>query len=102
MRAEESRDDRHRRERGLDGPINSPRLPRLPLGPVLRRMKNQEAPEAELARTLRVDSHRVAEWKVKGLHFWAADRVAVALGNHPAVIWGPSWWDLQPLERGRK
>jgi hypothetical protein len=28
----------------------------------------------------------------RGLTVWMADRAAVAVGHHPAEIWGEQWW----------
>jgi lambda repressor-like predicted transcriptional regulator len=44
----------------------------------------------------------VHRWKRRGLDEWEADRVATALGVHPAELWGGAWWSgvlVPPSER---
>ena len=55
----------------------------------------------EAADTLGVDRSTVENW-VKGKRVWIsedrADRYAVALGMHPASIWGDAWWAIPTLD----
>ena len=69
--------------------MSCPRQPRLPLQPLLH--ATAVASKLALARRLGVDPtliHRAA--RRGGVTYWTADRWAVALGWHPAMIW-PEW-----------
>lgn len=33
-------------------------------------------------------------YKSRGIPVYKADRWAITIGLHPAVIWGDLWWDL--------
>lgn len=46
-----------------------------------------------LAEELHMDRHRVTRWLRDGVPVDVADRVAVALGLHPAEVWGNEWWE---------
>jgi hypothetical protein len=46
---------------------------------------------AELARMLCVCPRTVHRYRSHGLNPTQADRVAVAVGYHPAEVW-PDWW----------
>lgn len=45
------------------------------------------------ARALGVSNRQVYRWRHGAVLRWStADRVACALGLHPAEIWGDAWW----------
>lgn len=39
---------------------------------------------------------RAQHIKRLGLTEWQADRLAIALGLHPSLVWGDAWWDTVP------
>lgn len=47
--------------------------------------------QGELARVAGVSRRTVCRWKALGMNQWIADRLAIALGYHPAVVW-PEWY----------
>lgn len=56
------------------------------------RRQNVTTTLAELADvTTRTARRWVEAGAIPGDHH--ADAIAVALGTHPALLWGPSWWD---------
>lgn len=69
----------------------SPRAasPRISIEPLVERYGNGSA----LARALGCDHTQVSRWRSQGLPLDSADRVAVALGLHPAEVW-PDWYRL--------
>jgi hypothetical protein len=70
---------------------------RLPIGPVRARAGSMT--QAELAKAAGVALRSVARWWVKGsVPAWAADELAVAVGEHPALLWGPAWWELDAFD----
>lgn len=87
-----------------------PLLPHLPLAPCepqlleLAEAHNAQHPEQrgwfaaglpwalkELTGCSRAHAHRVVR---EGMSWEFADRLAIALGLHPANLWGQAWWDL--------
>lgn len=74
-----------------------PRVPRLPLAPLLELCANKSA----LARELGVNRGQVSAWDRRGIPLDEADGLAVALGRHPAELW-PDWNELsEEWERSR-
>jgi hypothetical protein len=63
------------------------RQPRVSLEPLVQRYGNVSV----LARALGIDRAQVARWRGHGLPVGSADRVAVAVGCHPAEVW-PEWY----------
>jgi hypothetical protein len=49
---------------------------------------------SDVAEAVGVSSKTVQRWKVDGLSWSVADRAAVAVGAHPATVWGDEWWDF--------
>lgn len=45
-----------------------------------------------LAEDLGCDRRQVTRWVNNGVPVDTADRLAVALGMHPAEVWGSGWW----------
>jgi lambda repressor-like predicted transcriptional regulator len=39
----------------------------------------------------------IQRWRVDGIPYWSADRVAIRLGIHPALIWTD--WYATPTNR---
>lgn len=57
------------------------------------------------AEVLGIDPNSVNRWRLDGIKLstWQADRYAIRIGQHPAMIW-PDWFDLTeypPAERQR-
>lgn len=44
------------------------------------------------ARALKVSPTTVQKWRQRGIPPMSADRLANALGLHPAEVWGDAWW----------
>lgn len=100
----EERQERHResnrrwRRTTNDALGRQPRPPRdLTLDPILvviapdvEGMEGQLRTAAE-NRVLGIDRQRRKYWRDHGLTAYDADRLAVRLGTHPALIW-PEWW----------
>lgn len=64
-------------------------LPRLPQGPLSDECKRQGTTIAGLTRSIGMDPRNC----YGGTLAWiTADRLACALGLHPASIWGEDWW----------
>lgn len=63
-----------------------------------RRLDNPGA--QQLARRLGVRDRTIHRWRIEGLTFDQADRLAVRVGFHPANVWGALWWrvDLDDQE----
>ena len=51
-------------------------------------------PILRLSRTMGVDNGQMRRACREGLTWLSADRWAVALGFHPAEVWGQAWWSL--------
>lgn len=85
--------------------MSVPRLPRLPAAPLKRRAAERgvsHAVWAENAHTT-VVSLRQRLNDPRGIVWHTADRYAVALGEHPALLWGKRWSDVQTAaERYRR
>lgn len=72
----------------------------LPIEPLLllcaaRHHTNAEEITVEqLAVMCRVDTRTIARWKAdRRVPVIAADRVAIGLGLHPALVWGACWFE---------
>jgi hypothetical protein len=61
------------------------------LEPLVRRYGNVSV----LARALGMDRAQVARRRSDGLPIESADRIAIAVGKHPAEVW-PEWYHLLP------
>lgn len=44
-----------------------------------------------MAERLGVHDRQIGRWKAYGLGDDHADRCAIAIGSHPAIVWGPAW-----------
>lgn len=73
---------------------------KLPLDPLLRALglHGQESngtgdpgPYAQAAEALGVNKRVLLRYRHTGLGPWAADRLAIAAGLHPSVVWGEAW-----------
>ena len=74
------------------------RFVRLPLAPLAAHVRAQDLPDyrrglAELARQTGVHVRQVQRWKHSGIPLERADSMAIALGLHPAEVWGDEWWE---------
>jgi len=47
------------------------------------------------AELIEVNHHTVHKWRRAGVPFFEADRAAIRLGTHPALIW-PEWLHQEP------
>jgi hypothetical protein len=69
-----------------------------PIGGALRAVPSH----AVIGRTLGVTASAVSALRARGtVSHWTADRHAVALGMHPAEIWGDQWWNT-PQQKGQR
>lgn len=69
--------------------------PSLPIRPLAEWLKRQ--PDLHLHATDPSLARRLTEGRQRGrITVWAADRIAVAAGEHPATIYGPAWWQDTP------
>lgn len=68
------------------------RLPRLPRGPLLAECQRQGVTINALAASAGMHSNRC--YDKDGFNWPVADRLACALGLHPASIWGDDWWQV--------
>lgn len=62
---------------------------RLPTAPVVAWA---DCSVLELGRRLGTLPKVWYRWASEGIPIHSADRIAVALGAHPATIWGEAWW----------
>lgn len=72
--------------------MSRPRLPRLPLTPLIATV--QAGTYSELARMLRYNCRAIQRAARDGLSELQADRWAVTLGYHPSEIWGDAWFEF--------
>lgn len=72
-------------------PAEAPVGGRLPLAPLLAAV---DGSSGLLALRVGVDRRTVTRWRHEGLDALRADRCAVALGQHPAEVWGRAWWSV--------
>jgi hypothetical protein len=47
-----------------------------------------------IANILGVARRTVLRWRHNGLTWDSADKAAITLGSHPAILWGQRWWNL--------
>lgn len=77
--------------------------PRLPYAPLEEYILARHKPDPDMTHTehgargigdiLGVGSNVVYRWRRLGtVDIYAADRAAVALGQHAWAIWGDEWW----------
>lgn len=92
----------------MSAPVDITRLPYEPLGDHLRGIERvQRLSMTRAARSCDVSRETLLRWRRTGqVPVFAADRVAVRLGVHPAAIWGSHWWaavepDEQKSQRDR-
>ena len=52
---------------------------------------------SELSRRTGYPLRTIQRWRVDGIPYWSADRVAIRLGIHPALIWTD--WYVTPTTR---
>ncbi len=58
---------------------------RVPFGPVLDQAGHASA--RVIAKKLEVSSKTIQRWKKTGIPIWEAERAAIRLGTHPALLW---------------
>ena len=64
--------------------------PRLPVGPLLEQGWTRRGIERALGTQSSVDHDHITIHK--------ADRIACAMGLHPAQLWGADWWQASRIE----
>jgi len=85
--------ERHRDQIEATGTVRQEgRVTRFPIEPLFALSHGD--PILRLARTMHVDSAQLHRARREGLSWVHADRWAVALGFHPAEVWGDAWWAL--------
>ena len=72
------------------------RQPRVSLEPLLRRCGGNVS---ELSRAVKIERTQLAKWRRDGVPIDSADRLACAVGCHPAEVW-PEWYGLTVLVDG--
>lgn len=82
--------------------------PRLPLEPLWRYVQRRHRPvvtgqrevfgPTDVAAEVGVHPRTVMRWRHTGLTWDHADKAAIHLGSHPALIWGNEWWALVSAE----
>lgn len=86
---------------------------RLPLAPLWDLLERKHRPRVrpfgpmwkvlpfgvdDFAEAVGCSRRAVHRWRHAGLTWDAADRAAVAVGLHPANVWGREWWASVPVE----
>jgi transcriptional regulator with XRE-family HTH domain len=49
------------------------------------------ANNTQLAEALGVTRRAVQRWQTKGIPWPTADKLAIAAGSHPVLVWGDAW-----------
>ena len=53
----------------------------------------------DIARWLEVPERTVSRWQEQGgMPLWTADRIAIRIGSHPALIWGDAFYGEQYID----
>ena len=52
---------------------------------------------SDLSRRTGYPLRTIQRWRLNGIPYWSADRVAIRLGIHPALIW--TNWYAAPTEQ---
>ena len=52
---------------------------------------------SELSRRTGYPLRTIQRWRIDGIPYWSADRVAIRLGVHPSLIWTD--WYAAPTTR---
>lgn len=74
------------------------RKPRVPLEPILQLLEGStNAKHQQVAELAGVWRRSVQRWGAIGIDVYTADRVVVALGSHPMLLW-PDLWHLSDEE----
>ena len=53
-----------------------------------------KTPAALLFHAAGLGRHLISRWRRDGVPLDGADRLAMALGEHPCAVW-PEWWDVE-------
>ena len=67
---------------------------RLPLQPLVD-AADVSSSTRSIAATFGVHKTTARRWLEAGLTLLEADRAAIAVGTHPAVVWGSLWWEME-------
>lgn len=79
-----------------------PLLDVLPIDPVLARPDvHGPGVPAQAAALLGVTPRSIHRYRREGLSPHLADRLAIAAGSHPILVWGQSWVDAISADNGR-
>ncbi len=57
---------------------------------------------AQAARLLDVSTRTLHRLRQTGLNPWTADRLAIAGGLHPLLVWGEAWIDAISADQGHQ
>ena len=83
--------------------MSRPPAPRLPLAPLIATVEGRRwmvarnggvqrtGPVKELSRETGVTTRSIHRYAHDGVPVDQADRMAIALGEHPAIVWGDAW-----------
>lgn len=80
------------------GGITQPRLPYAPFARYVDlncpQANGRQLSERQMARFCDTPPSSIDKWRAAGeIPLYAADRAAIAMGTHPAMIW-PEWFDI--------
>jgi hypothetical protein len=51
---------------------------------------------SRLSEMIGISTRAITRWRTSGGIPWtSADEAAVALGLHPALVWGDAWWNVK-------
>lgn len=62
----------------------------LPAEPLLAMFPDMS--DDEIGEAVGVNRHTVSRWRENGLSLTVGDRIAIAMGKHPILVWGASYW----------
>lgn len=69
-------------------------LPKLDPAPLRAEARRRGITPEAWADLLRIDRNSVYKRIYEPMSWASADRFAIALGLHPALIWGDNWWAI--------
>jgi len=70
-------------------------LPRLDPAPLIALAKRQGRTYEDWAAAAGMPRNSLYKRLYEPLSWGTADRLAIALGYHPALVWGDKWWQIQ-------
>lgn len=71
-------------------------LPRLFDARVLLALFDEDSDDTVIGEALGVGRTAVGRWRADRQYLltaYHADRIAIRIGSHPAMVWGRQWWE---------